>query len=75
MVLELLLRVFNFKIPGISNQNLMWSNSVCTTVELFHLSADVPSHSKHCLTLKAPNKNCSRRHFHFTLLSFEENKG
>ena len=26
------------------------------------------------LTLKAPNKNCSRRHFNFLLLSFEENK-
>ena len=25
------------------------------------------------LTLKAPNKNCSRRHFNFLLLSFEEN--
>ena len=25
-----------------------------------------------CLTLKAPNKNCSRRHFNFLLLSFEE---
>ena len=26
------------------------------------------------LTLKAPNKSCSRRHFNFLLLSFEENK-
>ena len=26
------------------------------------------------LTLKAPNKKCSRRHFNFLLLSFEENK-
>ena len=26
------------------------------------------------LTLKAPNKNYSRRHFNFLLLSFEENK-
>ena len=26
------------------------------------------------LTLKAPNKNCSRLHFNFLLLSFEENK-
>ena len=26
------------------------------------------------LTLKAPNKNCSRQHFNFLLLSFEENK-
>ena len=26
------------------------------------------------LTLKAPNKNCSRRHFNFLLLSLEENK-
>ena len=26
------------------------------------------------LTLKAPNKNCSRRHFNFLILSFEENK-
>ena len=26
------------------------------------------------LTLKAPNKNCSRRHFNFLLLSFKENK-
>ena len=27
-----------------------------------------------CLTLKAPNKNCSRRHFNCLRLSFEENK-
>ena len=26
------------------------------------------------LTLKVPNKNCSRRHFDFLLLSFQENK-
>ena len=26
------------------------------------------------LILNAPNKNCSRRHFIFLLLSFEENK-
>ena len=26
------------------------------------------------LNLKAPNKNCSRRHFNFLLLSLEENK-
>ena len=26
------------------------------------------------LALKAPNTNCSRRHFYFLLLSFEENK-
>ena len=26
------------------------------------------------LTLKAPSKNCSRRHFNFLLLSFKENK-
>ena len=26
------------------------------------------------LTLKAPNKNCSRRQYNFLLLSFEENK-
>ena len=26
------------------------------------------------LTLKAPNKNCSRQHFNFSLLSFNENK-
>ena len=26
------------------------------------------------LTLKAPNKICSRRHFNFLLLSFKENK-
>ena len=25
------------------------------------------------LTLKRPNKNCSRRHFNFLLLSFKEN--
>ena len=26
------------------------------------------------LTIKMPNKNCSRRHFNFLLLSFKENK-
>ena len=26
------------------------------------------------LTFKAPNENCSRQHFNFLLLSFEENK-
>ena len=28
----------------------------------------------HLLTLKAPNKNCSRQHFNVLFLSFEENK-
>ena len=28
----------------------------------------------HGVTLEAPNNNCSRRHFNFSLLSFEENK-
>ena len=32
------------------------------------------SASKMLLPLKALNKNCSRRHFNFLLLSFEENK-
>ena len=41
MVLGLLSRVFNFTISGISNQNFMWSNSVCTSVEFFHLSVDM----------------------------------
>ena len=27
-----------------------------------------------CLTLKVPNKNCSRQHFNFLLLSLEENE-
>ena len=26
------------------------------------------------LTLKAPNKNCSRQHFNILVLSFKENK-
>ena len=26
------------------------------------------------LTVKAPNKDCSRQHFNFFLLSFEENR-
>ena len=42
---------------------------------LFASLADVVLH-KWCLllTLKAPNKNCSRRHFIFLLFSLEENK-
>ena len=53
-------------------------------VILFHIilkttfSFMLISRETHCegqlLTLKAPNKNCSRRHFNFLLLSFEENK-
>ena len=35
---------------------------------------DVSTHFILLLTLKAPNKNYSRRHFNFLLLSFEENK-
>ena len=31
-------------------------------------------HMVQVLTLKALNKNCSRRHFNFLLLPFEENK-
>ena len=42
-------------------------------VEVFVLLAT--SRSKvFILTLKVPNKNYSRRHFNFLLLSFEENK-
>ena len=33
-----------------------------------------PSTLKSCLTVKAPNKNCSRRHFNFLLLSFKGTK-
>ena len=33
-----------------------------------------PSISVFVSTLKAPNKNCGRRHFNFSLLSFEENE-
>ena len=29
-------------------------------------------HARACLTLKAPIKNCSRRHFNFLLLCFED---
>ena len=29
---------------------------------------------ENALTLKAPNKNCSRRYFNFLLLPFKENK-
>ena len=35
---------------------------------------DEGNKARYVLTLKAPNKNCSRRHFNFLLLSFEENK-
>ena len=38
------------------------------------LVASIVSLKIQILTLKAPNKNCSRRHFNFFLLSFEENK-
>ena len=31
-------------------------------------------HYTYVLPLKAPNKTCSRRHFNFLILSFEENK-
>ena len=34
----------------------------------------IPQVHRFILTLKVPNKNCSRRHFIFLLLSFEENK-
>ena len=35
---------------------------------------DVQTKVRQLLTLKAPNKNCSRRHFKFLLLYFEKNK-
>ena len=39
----------------------------CLVINSFQVSGDT-------LTLKVPNKNCSRRHFIFLLLYFEENK-
>ena len=41
---------------------------------VLHVAELAKSISVHSLTLKAPNKNCSRRHFNFLLLSFKENK-
>ena len=38
------------------------------------VSPYVPLQNLTSLTLKAPNKNCNRRHFNFLFLSFEENK-
>ena len=52
---------------------LRWANNCSETAKFakFHLSY---YKSVATLTLKAPNKNCSRRHFNFSLLSFEKNK-
>ena len=51
------------------------SNSVMTSDAILHyVSFSVVISSPGALTLKAPNKNCSRRHFNFLLLSFEDNK-
>ena len=46
---------------------------VCVTVNFFTLIKHMTSIRKN-LTLKALNKNCSRRHFNFLLLSFKEYK-
>ena len=34
----------------------------------------IHTEERDALTIKAPNKNCSRRHFIFLLLSFEEKR-
>ena len=47
---------------------MLWEQNVAYGFHLFH------SISVQILTLKAPNKNCSRQHFNLLLLSFEENK-
>ena len=57
----------NFWIINSSEQ--MYRKSYCTVS-----GARVGSSVGKMLTLKAPNKNCSRRHFNFLLLSFKENK-
>ena len=44
----------------------------CLQMQLFSFSGAF--WAKSLLTLKVPNKNFSRRHFNFLLLSFEENK-
>ena len=41
---------------------------------LISTTTDTNNDKDRYLTLKAPNKNCSRRHFNFLLLSFKENK-
>ena len=49
--------------------------SFLSLIQEEQLSVTAGSMSTGCwLTLKALNKNCSRRHFNFLLLSFEENK-
>ena len=56
--------------PKTTNQPILLPSS------LTHSFCVVPPEAKQqqFLTLKVPNKNCSRRHFNFLLLSFEENK-
>ena len=56
----------------------------CNKLQYSHVSDSVKTIEDICicsvlkidfyLTFKAPNKNCSRRHLNFLLLSLEENK-
>ena len=50
-------------------KNVLQENSVLQ-IGNFHERMDLQRR----LTFKAPNKNCSRRHFNFLLLFFKENK-
>ena len=51
------------------------NNISCKTILIDNNMTSFFSFScKTIITLKAPNKNCSKRHFNVLLLSFEENK-
>ena len=72
-----------FKADSMDTHNSLWKLILIYlegTQEVFDASQNLQlsEHKLLCkftfLTLKAPNKNCSRRHFNFLLISFEENK-
>ena len=63
----------------LKEKNLLQQEKKFILIRVYPLSSfkkEEETHWKSCfpLTLIAQNKNCSRRHFIFLLLSFEENK-
>ena len=65
--------VKSFFLKKLKCKNFEKSQSPCKKFDL-HMHVGECNCDKINLTLKMPIKNCSRPHFNFLLLSFEENK-
>ena len=73
-LIRLLSKTIRFNSVNLQFAPRLWTIAKSRQVTGLETKGDNNVKKVYSLTLKAPNKNCSRRHFNFLLLSFEENK-